>query len=128
MTVSTHVIRATEAPRFELPGIEFTGLATPSRGSRELCTWLVTVAAGLDSPEPHSLDRDEVFMITSGALRLHPNAELLRAGDAAVVPAGTPIQVSNPGSEPATAYVAVLAGFTAMGADGTPIPSPPWAR
>ncbi|HWN34986.1 MAG TPA: cupin domain-containing protein [Pseudonocardia sp.] len=123
-----HTIRAAEAPKFELPGIEFTGLATPSRGSGQLCTWLITVAPGLDSPQAHTLDRDEVFMVVSGAVRLHPDAETLRAGDAAVVPAGTPIRVSNPGREPASAYVAVLADFTAAGADGTPIPSPPWAR
>ena len=31
-------IRATEALKFDLPGIEFTGLAAPSRGSGQLCT------------------------------------------------------------------------------------------
>ena len=121
-------IRAAEAPKFDLPGIEFTGLAAPSRGSGQLCTWLITVAPGLDSPQAHTLDRDEVFMVVSGAVRLHPDADPLRAGDAAVVPAGSPIRLSNPGDVPAAAYVAVLADFHAAGADGTPIPSPPWAR
>jgi len=124
----SYVIRAAEAPLFELPGIEFTGLATASRGTDQLCTWKITVAAGLESPGAHTLDRDEVFMVTSGEVRLHPDAETLLAGDAAVVPAGTPIQLSNPGSTPASAYVAVPAGFTAAGEDGSPIPSPPWAR
>src|SRR5213076_798386 len=47
------IIRQAEAPRFELPGIEFTGMAAPSRGSAGLCTWRLAVAAGLVSPEPH---------------------------------------------------------------------------
>jgi mannose-6-phosphate isomerase-like protein (cupin superfamily) len=123
-----HVITATEAPRFALPGIEFTGLAAPSRGSRAVCTWRITVAAGLRSPESHTLDRDEIFMVTSGALHLAPGGALLAAGDAAVVPAGTPIQLINPGDQPAEAFVAIQAGFGGTMADGTAIDTPPWAR
>jgi mannose-6-phosphate isomerase-like protein (cupin superfamily) len=123
-----HVITDAGAPRFELPGIEFTGLAAPSRGSREVCTWRITVDAGLRSPQAHTLDRDEVFMVTAGALRLTPDGDVLRAGDAAVVPAGTPIQLTNPAAEPATAYVVIRAGFTAAMEDGTAIDTPPWAR
>jgi len=123
-----YVITATDAPRFELPGIEFTGLASPSRGSREACTWRITVTAGLRSDQSHTLDRDEIFMVVSGAVQLAPEAPVLRAGDAAVVPAGTPIQLSNPGAEPAVAHVVVGTGFTAAMADGTPVDTPPWAR
>ncbi len=128
MSNAIHVIRATSTLHFELPGIDFTGLAAPSRGAGQLCTWMLTVAPGVDSPEPHTLDRDEVFMLITDALRLRPDAETLHAGDAAVVPAGTPIQLSNPGSDPASAYVAVTAGFSAAAADRTPIDTPPWAR
>jgi mannose-6-phosphate isomerase-like protein (cupin superfamily) len=123
-----YVITAPEAPRFELPGVEFTGLAAPSRGSRDLCTWRITVAAGLDSPQAHTLDRDEVFMVTSGAIRLAPDGPVLRTGDAVVVPAGTPIQLANPETGPAEVYVAVPAGFTATMADGSTLDTPPWAR
>lgn len=123
-----YVITAPEAPRFELPGVEFTGLAAPSRGSRDLCTWRITVAAGLDSPQAHTLDRDEVFMVTSGAIRLAPDGPVLRTGDAVVVPAGTPIQLANPEAGSAEVYVAVPAGFTATMADGSVLDTPPWAR
>jgi mannose-6-phosphate isomerase-like protein (cupin superfamily) len=123
-----YVITAAEAPRFELPGVEFAGLASPSRGSSEVCTWRISVAAGLRSPEPHTLDRDEIFMVTAGTIQLGPESPALTAGDAAVVPAGSPIQLVNPGTGPAEAYVVIRAGFSAATADGTPVGTPPWAR
>jgi mannose-6-phosphate isomerase-like protein (cupin superfamily) len=122
-----YVIEASTAPRYELPGVEFTGMASPSRGSSQLCTWRITVAGGLDESGSHTLDRDEIFMVVSGAIRLAPAAPVLRTGDAAVVPAGTPITVSNPTAEPAEVIVAISAGFTATMTDGTTIGTPPWA-
>jgi mannose-6-phosphate isomerase-like protein (cupin superfamily) len=122
-----YVIEASTAPRFELPGVEFTGMASPSRGSSQVCTWRITVAGGLDESGSHTLDRDEIFMVVSGAIRLAPGEPVLRAGDAAVVPAGTPIALGNPAAEPAEVIVAITAGFTATMADGTTINTPPWA-
>lgn len=118
---------AADAPRFQLPGLEFTGLASPSRGSSDLCTWRLTLAPGLASPEAHTLDRDEIFMVARGTIRLAPNGEPVAAGDVAVVPAGTPIQVSNVGDGEAEVVVAISAGFTAAAADGSEIGTPPWA-
>jgi mannose-6-phosphate isomerase-like protein (cupin superfamily) len=123
-----HVVSATDAPRFRLPGVEFTGLAAPSRGSGEVCTWRITVAAGLRSPQSHTLDRDEVFMVTAGTIQLAVDAAPLSPGDTAIVPAGTPIQLINPGAEPAEAYVVVRVGFAGSMEDGTAIETPPWAR
>lgn len=123
-----YVITATDAPRFELPGIEFTGLASPSRGSSEVCTWRIKVDAGLRSPGSHTIDRDEIFMVLSGAIQLTPDATVLRAGDAAVVPAGRPIQLINPEAGPAEVYVVTQVGFTATMEDGTTIDTPPWAK
>lgn len=121
------VIRAAEAPRFQLPGVEFTGLAAPSRGSAGLCTWRLTVDAGLVGKESHTIDRDEVFMVLSGTVQVTPDGEKLGPGDAIVVPAGEPIQLSNLGDTPAELYVAITAGFTGTLADGTAI-TPPWAQ
>ncbi len=121
------LIEATAAPVFELPGITFTAMASPSRGSAELCTWKLTVAAGLPTTQPHSLDHDEIFMVTVGAVLIGVDGTLVRAGDALVVPAGKLIQLANPGSVDAEVYVAIRAGFTATGADGTVIGTPPWA-
>jgi len=124
MTILT---RSTEQPRFSLPGLEFVGLASPSRGSDGLCTWRLTLEPGLTSEEAHTLDRDEVFMVARGAIRLSPDADVVSAGDVAVVPSGHPIQVSNAGDGEAEVVVAIAAGFTAYGADGRVIGTPPWA-
>jgi quercetin dioxygenase-like cupin family protein len=120
------IIRADQAPTFELPGIRFTAYAAPSRGSAELCTWQITVAADQE-PAPHTLDRDETFLVLEGRLRVTPDGEDLGPGDVAVVPAGDTIAVVNPGPDPARAYVAIGAGFTATTHDGQTI-RPPWAQ
>src|SRR5215217_1528562 len=91
------VIHAVDAPKFELPGVEFTGLAAPSRGSAGLCTWKLTVAPGHGGDAPHTLDRDEVFMVLSGTVQITPDGEKLGPGDAVVVPAGEPISLTNLG-------------------------------
>ena len=88
------VIRAAQAPRFELPGVQFEGLAAPSRGGAQVCTWRITVAPRFVSDQAHTLDRDEIFMLTDGALRVTEDGEPLGPGDAAVVPAGQPIFVA----------------------------------
>jgi mannose-6-phosphate isomerase-like protein (cupin superfamily) len=126
MTIA--MTRADEAPRFHLPGLEFTGLASPSRGSADLCTWRLTLEPGLTSPDIHTLDRDEIFMVMRGAIRLSPDSEAVAVGDVAVVPAGTPIQVANVGGGEAVVVVAIASGFTATMADGRTIDTPPWAR
>jgi mannose-6-phosphate isomerase-like protein (cupin superfamily) len=123
----TTLTRRSDQPQFSLPGLQFVGLASPSRGSDGLCTWRLTLEADLASPEPHTLDRDEVFMVVRGAIRLRPDAGVVSAGDVAVVPAGAPIQVANAGDGEAEVMVAIAAGFTAYDAGGGVIGTPPWA-
>lgn len=123
-----HIITADQAPRFELPGVEFTGYASPSRGSAGLCAWQIKASPGLVSDQAHTLDQDEVFMVTSGIITLSADGPALSAGDCVVVPAGTPIQLSNPGDDVATAHVIIRAGFSATMADGSPVGTPPWAQ
>jgi mannose-6-phosphate isomerase-like protein (cupin superfamily) len=123
----TTVLSAAQAPRFEIPGVTFVGLASPSRGTEQLCTWKIVVAPGHESDAPHTLDRDEVFMVLSGTVCLSEGGEHLGPGDATVVPAGEKIQLSNPGAEPAEVIVAIPAGFSAKMADGTSFGTPPWA-
>jgi quercetin dioxygenase-like cupin family protein len=119
------ILRAAQAPRFEIPGVTFIGLASPSRGTDQLCTWKIIVAPGHKPDGPHTLDRDEVFMVVSGSITL--SGDMLGPGDAVVVPAGADIEVANPGDTPAEVVVAIPAGFTATMADGTPVGTPPWA-
>ena len=123
-----HVITADQAPRFEFAGVEFTGYAAPSRGSADLCAWQIRVSPGLVSDQAHTLDQDEIFMINSGVITLSPDGPKLAAGDCVIVPAGTPIQLSNPGHDFATAHVVIRAGFNAKMADGSAVGTPPWAH
>ncbi|KRC53500.1 MULTISPECIES: cupin domain-containing protein [unclassified Nocardioides] len=122
-----NVVRAAQAPTFDLPGLRFTSLASPSTSASETCLWRLDVEVGVDSPDAHRLDRDEVFVVLEGRVRLHPDAAELTAGDAAVVPAGDPIQLANTGEGPARLHVAIRAGFVATMADGTAVGTPPWA-
>lgn len=123
----TTVIRAADAPRFELPGVEFTAAAAPSRGSDRVCTWRLTVAPGHDTDESHTLDATEIFMVAAGSVRITPDGSAVGPGDTVVVPAGDPIRLTNLGDEPAEIYVAIAAGFTGILADGSTI-QPPWAQ
>ena len=70
---------------------------------------------------------DELFLVTAGSLRFGADGPVLGVGDLAVVPAGQPITLHNPGDEPAGAVVTIAAGFTATMADGTSFGTPPWA-
>lgn len=128
MTPPIHLIPSDSAPTFVLPGIELTGFASPRRHSAGLCTWQIRVAAGLVSPSAHTLDRDEIFMVTQGVLTLGEGVPQAGPGDTVVVPAGHPIRLSNPGTTPATALVVIAAGFRVLAEDGTTIPTPPWAE
>lgn len=121
------VTRGADAPTFDLPGVRFTPLAAPTLGSADLCLWRLDVDPGLESPEAHVLDQDEIFVVVAGTISLSIGGMRLTAGDAAIIPAGEPIQLSNPGSEPATVHVAIRSGFAATAADGTSIGTPPWA-
>jgi mannose-6-phosphate isomerase-like protein (cupin superfamily) len=121
------IIRSAEALRFEVPGVSFTAAAAPSRGSKQVCTWRIAVQPGLQSPEGHVLDADEVFMVQTGTIKITPEAPPVHAGDTVVVAAGSPIQLINPTDEIAEVVIAVTAGFVATSADGTPIGTPPWA-
>jgi mannose-6-phosphate isomerase-like protein (cupin superfamily) len=120
------IVRAADAPRFELNGAQFTVYAGPSHGSKEICTWKLTVPAGTRSM-PHTIDRDEVFVVLSGAVRITPEGELLTSGDSAVVPAGERIELTNSAEGPAEIQVALKAGVTAYHLDGTVFGTPPWA-
>src|SRR5689334_16141826 len=113
-------VSGADAPVFDLPGVRFTGLVAPSRGSTELCAWRIEVAPGAPA-NPHRLDREEVFIATGGAALIAIDGEpaQVHAGDAVSVPAGAVIELSNPHDHPFTAVVCIGAGFAATLADGT---------
>jgi len=122
-----HVIHQAEAPRFQLPGVEFTVFAAPSLGSAGVCAWRLTVDEGHGGDAPHTLDRDEIFTVLSGTVQLAADGDKLGPGDSAVVPAGEPIQLTNLGEGKAELIVVITAGFTGYMADGTTV-QPPWSK
>ena len=119
------VITPEDAPTFDAGGATITGLASPSRGAADTAAWRVRFAAGHASP-PHSLDREEVFVVLSGALtaRYAGHAETAPAGGALIVPAGAEFAlVAEEG--PAEAVCTFPVGGTAL-LGGERI-TPPWA-
>jgi quercetin dioxygenase-like cupin family protein len=122
------VIRGATAPTYDLDHARFTGLAAPSRGSRENAAWRVSLAAGAPAL-PHSLDREEIIVAVSGAAVAHLDGEKqeVAAGDAIVVAAGQPFALENPHGEPFEAIAILPAGGRAAFPDGEPF-VPPWAE
>lgn len=121
------IIRSSSAPRFTLPGLDVTGLASPSRGSCETCMWRLVLAPGTPGAL-HTVDREEIFVATAGraTVTLAGVEHELAAGDALVVPAHEPFALANPGAEPFEAVVALPVGGRAAMPAGDPF-VPPWA-
>lgn len=121
------VTRAADAVTHEMRGARFTSYIRPGTGSAELCVWQTQVSVGLKGV-PHKVLREEAFVIIAGAvtLTIDGQPEELCAGDAALVPAGSTINLDNNGTETATLVVTVPVGFHGELLDGTVI-NPPWA-
>lgn len=116
------------APVFDVEGFTFRPLAVPSRGSSELAIWALDVAPGARS-EPHSMDREEVFVIISGSIAATVDGQEVLAGpgDAIVVPPHAELQLGNASADkPARVTAATSVGMIAtLGGNSFP---PPWAQ
>jgi mannose-6-phosphate isomerase-like protein (cupin superfamily) len=127
MSIAPPLIRPADAPVFDLPGVQFTGLAAPSRGAQESSVWIVRVAAGTPGMA-HQLTREEVLIVLEGRARatLRGCEYDLEPGSAFVIPARTDFALANPYAAPFRA-VAVLpvGGQAIVGADTF---TPPWAQ
>jgi quercetin dioxygenase-like cupin family protein len=98
----------------------------PSRGSAQLCAWLLEVPPGLPGT-PHRPSREEVLLLLEGELTvtLDGAAAVLAAGDVVLVPAYAELRVDG-GAVAATAWVTTTPGLAAVLADGSRL-TPPWA-
>jgi mannose-6-phosphate isomerase-like protein (cupin superfamily) len=121
------VLSAPAAPTHDLGHARFTSLATPSRGSRDTSVWTVEIAAGAPAT-PHSLTREEVFVVLEGVASVRLGAEHATAGrgDAIVVPADVDFELANAGPAPLRLLCCLPVGGMARLADGTTF-TPPWA-
>jgi quercetin dioxygenase-like cupin family protein len=121
------VITPQDAPTFETPGATITGLASPSRGATDIATWRITLDAGHESPKHSLVDREEVFVVLSGAVtaRYQDRDETANAGGALIVAPGEEFSlVALDG--PAEAVCMLPVGGTAL-LGGQRI-VPPWAE
>lgn len=117
------------APVFTLPGIQFTGLAAPSRGSQDTSVWKINVAPGTKSEKAHQITREEIFIALAGEAQvmLGGKVMLLSAGSTLIVPANTDFALSNISNSPFEAVVVLPMGGQAV-VDGGPPFVPPWAQ
>jgi mannose-6-phosphate isomerase-like protein (cupin superfamily) len=120
------VISSSSAPTFEAGGTSVVGLASPSRGSREVAAWRLTLAPGTASPE-HALTHEEVFVALAG----HAVATIagvrheIGPGDALVVSPEEPFTLANEQRTPFEAVACMRCGGAArVGDESVPIP---WA-
>ena len=123
------VIHAPSAPTHELGGTSFTSLATPSRGGTDMTSvWRVAIAPGT-TPTPHSLTREEIFVVLRGQaeVTIDDARQTAGAGDTIVVPADVPFVLHNSGTEPLELLCCLPVGGQARLADGTLL-TPPWAQ
>lgn len=122
------VIPAPSSPTHELGGARFTSLATPSRGSVETSVWQVEIPPGTPAT-PHSLTREEVFVVLSGRADVRIGDETGQAGpgDAIVVPAGTTFELTTASAEPLRALCCLPVGGRGVLPDRPPF-VPEWAR
>jgi quercetin dioxygenase-like cupin family protein len=121
------IVHHQDAPVFELPGATFTGLTSPTRGSRENSVWRVVVHPGTPGT-PHRVTREETFVALQGRAWLEVDGVTheLPSGSAFAIPAGSILSLTNPGPEPFHA-VAVLPVGGQVTVGDAPAFTPPWA-
>src|SRR5829696_5700711 len=90
------IVQAPNRPTHELGSARFTALATPTRGSTESSVWTVEIDPGAPAT-PHSLTREEVFVILDGVadVTLGGIRGTAGPGDAVVVPADVDFEITN---------------------------------
>lgn len=116
-----------DAPTFEMHNARFLGLASPARGAQETAAWIVTLAPE-SKGTPHQLTREEVLIgLEGGAIATVGDATFeVTPHSALIVPAHTPLTLSNPNSVPFRA-VAILPVEGQASSAGGPLFTPPWA-
>jgi quercetin dioxygenase-like cupin family protein len=121
------ILRVPAEPTHEVGSTRFTSLVTPSRGAGETSVWYVELPPGTPAT-PHSLTREEVFVVLDGAAMVMVDGEGGEAleGDAIVVPPGATLALSNPGTMPVRLLCCLPVGGQAYTPERPPF-TPPWA-
>jgi mannose-6-phosphate isomerase-like protein (cupin superfamily) len=123
------VVTAPTDATHDIGTARFTSLATPSRGSsRETAVWRVEFAPRTPAT-PHSLTREEVFVVLDGeaAVDIGGTRACAHAGDAIVVPADVEFALANEGETPLRLLCCLPVGGQGRLPGGEPF-TPPWAQ
>jgi quercetin dioxygenase-like cupin family protein len=121
------VISTPTSPTHDLGLTKFTSLATPTLGTTDTAVWQVEISPGAPVT-PHSLTREEVFVVLAGHATVSIDGVVGEAptGSAIVVPANTPFEVSNTGTDQLRMLCCMPVGGQAN-VDGATF-TPPWAQ
>jgi quercetin dioxygenase-like cupin family protein len=121
-------VSATDAPEFRIPGVMFSGLASPSRGATEVSVWRVTLDPR-NVGGTHQLTREETIVATDGAAiaTLNGVEYALVVGSAIIVPPHVDFSLSNPHDVPFEAIAVLPVGGQARIGNAAPF-TPPWAE
>lgn len=122
------ITRNPSAPTHQLPGTQFTSLATPSRGTRSTSVWRVELQPGTPA-RPHELTAEEVFVVLSGRaqVRIGDEQSEVGPGDCMIVPPDTLFSLEAVGDRAFAALCCFPVGGRARLADGNEF-TPPWAE
>ena len=121
------IVHRSGFPVFTPKGVHITGLASPNRGSRELCVWRVRLEPGT-TPE-HTLDAEEIFAVLDGSatFRSGETEERVGAGNSIIISPGERIVFVVAEGEYLEAICSMRVGAkaTLTSGDNQPFP-PPW--
>ena len=112
---------------FEMTGVHFTPVASPSRGSTEPGIWRARLVPG-EEGVLHHMTREEIIIAVAGEglVRIDGRTETLKPGDAYAVPAFTEFQLECAGDAPFEAMVVLpIGGRGVIGSEPSFVP--PWS-
>jgi quercetin dioxygenase-like cupin family protein len=109
---------------YSVHGSTFAAFVNPSRGSRQLCAWQLTVPPNLIGVA-HRPSREEVLLVLEGVLcvTIDDVRSVLEQGSVVHVPAGALFRVDTDATG-GSAWVTTTPGLTATTEDGTVLRPP----
>ena len=112
---------------FDIPGVRFTPVASPSRGSSETGIWRARLEPGQEGVL-HHMTREEIIVAVQGqgTVTVGADAHVLRPGDAFAVPAFIDFKLDCAGDTPFEAMVVLPVGGRGVIGSG-PSFVPPWS-
>lgn len=112
---------------FDIPGVRFTPVASPSRGTSETAMWRASITPRSQGVV-HHMTREEIILAVAGRGIVLTGGErhFLQPGDAFAVPAFTDFALECTSETPFEAIVVLPVGGRAVIA-GEPSFQPPWS-